>query len=171
MSSRRPFRRPSTPSDDDRDPSLELDETEQEALITSLRDRDEQSATVYRLAFTALPALVSLYFLVPLITGPARLAALLGISSLAASGFSVFALPYGAATDGPIEAYLPLLNGVLAAVLGLFGALEWRRGDALAAFTRVVPGLVYVVTLAARREMRPADIAGLERLRYGYKGA
>lgn len=75
---------------------------------------------------------------------------------------------------GPVERYVAVLAGALNAVMALRGWAEVRRGAATwgrEGIWAVLPGVVWVVVLAARTQLRPVDVTGLEELRYRYKGA
>ncbi|KAG8631696.1 hypothetical protein KVT40_000836 [Elsinoe batatas] len=174
-----------------RHPDDELDNDQQEAIITSLRTQNENSIKLYRTIFTALPVLIAAFFLPSLVVPGKRrggLTALLSISNLLCSAYTIYFLPAHkgevptgvggrrqrallAEMETPVALYLPILNGVLAGVLALFGVVLWRKGDVVGGLWGVVPAAVYAVVMMARRELVPLDIEGLERMRYEYKGA
>jgi len=81
----------------------------------------------------------------------------------------VYALHYQA--DGPIEEYLPWMNGALGAVLSFMAWADYRRGRPEDVWKGLLPAVVFAIIMFARTQMRPLDVGGLERLRYGYKGA
>jgi len=189
---RKTFHYPADSASDD-EPE-DLDETEQEATIASLRTHDTSNTQFYRRAFLPLPLLATLLYLPSLFFAVPRrqvLLAFLSVSSLlstawtlhyfpprmrqrrsAAMGLrarSMYRLQYQA--EGPIEEYLPWLNGGLCGVLAFIAVLEWRKGRVDAAWRSAVPGIIFVIVMSARRQMRPLDVDGLERLRYEYKGA
>ena len=177
---RRTFHYPSASSDSDSSSSSrniddELDSDAQAALIADLRAHDARMAALYRGAFTALPLLAALLF-VPAVLRDSR-GTLLAVSSLLASAWTVWGVeaprPAGVRKGeaGPVDRYLPVLNGVLAGVLGIRGVVVWRGGDGVAGGWGVVPLVIYGVVMVARHELRPVDIDGLEKLRYEYKGA
>ncbi|KAH7058591.1 hypothetical protein B0J12DRAFT_650832 [Macrophomina phaseolina] len=74
----------------------------------------------------------------------------------------------GSVDDGPVERFLPLLNLALCLVVWL---------ESLAAKAKVegwegyLPAIVLVLVIVVRSQLAPVDVAGLQRLRYGYKGA
>ncbi|CAD0089347.1 unnamed protein product [Aureobasidium vineae] len=91
---------------------------------------------------------------------------------------------------GPLDIALPWLNAALSAVLALSGVLAWRRdlvdeawraflpGGAFSLSTALFPTLadslftaIFLVTMYARSQLVPLDVASLERLKYNYKGA
>ncbi|KAF2155630.1 hypothetical protein K461DRAFT_78533 [Myriangium duriaei CBS 260.36] len=180
---RRTFHYPSdSDSDSDsRNVEDELDDAAQSALIADLAAQDARSAAIYRIAFTALPAVAALLFLPSLLARGSRLTSLLAVSSLLASAWTVWRVPLPPREDrkgkrvavepGPVERYLPSLNGGLAGVLGLYGFVAWGRGETLSAVWGLMPLVIYAVVMVARYELRPVDIKGLERLRYEYRGA
>jgi len=180
------------PSDaDSEDEPTDLDEQEQEELITSLHTRDESSNLFYQRAFLSLPLLSTLVYLPALVFAlPARqvLLAFLSISSLLCTAYILHFIPPRAASnpdskgkrplfrtqahpDGPIEEYLPWLNAALSSIMALAAVLAWRKGLLDEALRNALPAAVFVVVVIARRQMAPLDIAELERLRYEYKGA
>ncbi|KAF2223500.1 hypothetical protein BDZ85DRAFT_110257 [Elsinoe ampelina] len=184
------------PSDTDPDPTTrhpddELDNDQQEAIITSLRTQNENSIRLYRTIFAALPTIIALSYLPSLVVPAKRrdaLTALLAISNLLCSAYTIYFLPVhkGEAPTGvggrrqrallaemetPVALYLPVLNAGLAGALALFGTVLWRKGDVVGGLWGVVPAAVYAVVMVARRELVPLDIEGLEKMRYEYKGA
>lgn len=91
---------------------------------------------------------------------------------------------------GPLDIALPWLNAVLTAVLALSGVLAWKRDLVDEAWRAFLPGgpsyltsgstpsfanhlcvAIYLVTMYARSQLVPLDVASLERLKYNYKGA
>lgn len=59
---RRTFSYASSSSSSGRDIDDELDETQQEAVIATLRARDESSTNLYRAIFSILPLLIALFY-------------------------------------------------------------------------------------------------------------
>ncbi|GAM82866.1 hypothetical protein ANO11243_008520 [Dothideomycetidae sp. 11243] len=166
---RRTFHYPSDDEDDtspSRNADDELDDTQQAALIADLRAADRRAALQYRYIFTALPLLAAC---VVLLAAPGWRLAILGASSLLASAWTVWGVPVDG--DGPLEEWLPRLNGLLAGLLGVAGLVAWSKGNAMIATWAGVPLVVYVVVMVAGRELRPLDFEGLERLKYEYRGA
>jgi len=185
---RKTFAYPTEEEDSEPD---DLDETEQEDVITTLRSKDTSSSQFYKQAFLPLPLVAAIVYLPSLLTSRSRadfLLAVLSISSLASTAYvlwyfppriptqplvrgktPVYALHYQA--DGPIEEYLPWLNGVMSALLAMMAGVDYRRGRPEDMWRGLLPGMIFAIVMFARTQMRPLDVAGLERLRYGYKGA
>lgn len=69
---------------------------------------------------------------------------------------------------GPIEAYLAILNLLLAGVLAVTG---WLGGSAKGVPFPALPGVVFGVVSMARLVMGSVDVGELQGLRYRYKGA
>lgn len=80
---------------------------------------------------------------------------------------------------GPIEKFLPVLNGVLAVVVGLGTYVQKSKGDGivngremkLEAWAGYLPLVVYTMSLIVRYSMTPIDLSELEKTKYKYKGA
>ncbi|KAK6007855.1 hypothetical protein QM012_004669 [Aureobasidium pullulans] len=92
---------------------------------------------------------------------------------------------------GPLDVALPWLNAALSAVLALSGVLAWKRDLVDEAWRAFLPGgpsrlasepipsfandclcvAIFLVTMYARSQFVPLDVASLKRLRYNYKGA
>ncbi|KAK8204285.1 hypothetical protein BKA81DRAFT_361743 [Phyllosticta paracitricarpa] len=70
--------------------------------------------------------------------------------------------------DGPLERYIGLLNAFVAGVVALNC---WAAGDRVGEWEGWVPGIVLGLVFLVRSQLAPVDVAGLEKLRYGYKGA
>ncbi|KAF2759451.1 hypothetical protein EJ05DRAFT_298615 [Pseudovirgaria hyperparasitica] len=183
------------PTDDLQDTSHhDLDEEEQEQLITSLQSQDDSSTTFYTTAFVAIPLFSALAHL-PSLYRPSSassfLSAILAISSLLASAYILYFLPLVPAEkrralagglrlgkwaeddDGPINRHIVALNGALSTVLGLRAFVEgrrtgWAEGEGLLG---VLPLVIYLLIVLVRWHLKPIDIEGLEKMRYGYKGA
>jgi hypothetical protein len=115
------------PADDDAD-SLpeEMDEQEQEELITRLKTLDSSTIDAYQTLFFFITIVCILPYFVFL---PGFYLSLLAISSIAASGYTLH-LPIPGYEGGalwannllpnsPINKFLPLLNAVLATVIAL----------------------------------------------------
>lgn len=148
---RRAFR---YPSEDEISPD-EMDEEQQEQLITDLQTQDVARTSFYRIAFLANPLLAALFFATDFITSSSalqRLKAFISLSSLLVTAYVIHFMPLGAvdtkgkkpvyladAAKSPIERYLPLLNGVLVGVL-LVGALSsLRTGDTPESLRQAAP--------------------------------
>jgi hypothetical protein len=167
------------------------DEQEQETLIQTLTNRDNKNTYFYRRAFALLPATAALAYL-PTLLFPSSLRnvllAVLSLSSLAITAYillgGVVAAPEKMVDGGsgrlsasmidargPLDVALPWLNAGLCAVLALNGLLASTRGLLDDAWLAALPLLVFIITLYARSQMQPLDVASLERLKYNYKGA
>ncbi|TKX18534.1 hypothetical protein C1H76_9323 [Elsinoe australis] len=188
---RKTFKYPTDDSDSDaRNPEDELDDEQQEAIISSLREKDESSIKLWTTLFTALPLVAALFFLPSLFTTRSRdaLISILSITCLSSTAYTMYFIPTRTPElstslsgrrqramlvdmESPVAKYLPRMNGGLASVLGLLGVLLWSRGDTIGAIWAVVPGAIYAVVMVARNDLVPMDIEALERMRYEYKGA
>ncbi|KAG9654368.1 hypothetical protein KCU95_g11083, partial [Aureobasidium melanogenum] len=184
---RKTFHYPTEDADSDNSDCQELDEQEQETLIEHLARRDLDNTFFYRRAFTALPAAAALIYLPVLFSADASRHVLLALLSLTALGATVYILlcvpsaPVAVDSSslsaamidgrGPLDIALPWLNAVLTAVLALSGVLAWKRDLADEAWRAFLPGAIFLVTMYARSQLVPLDVASLERLKYNYKGA
>ena len=168
--------------------------TEQENLITSLAARNTSQNANYRLVFTLLPIIAIMPFPYLMFTSPRRLGLLsiMAISSLISTAYTMYSVPVSGMSnsvgrsamslsgseDGPIEKYLPLLNVVLAGLLGLSGLVmvKRERDSGIVEGTwmfMLLPAVLLGIVTVARRSMEEVQtgIGELRRLRYGYKGA
>ncbi|KAH0364412.1 hypothetical protein KCU65_g6776, partial [Aureobasidium melanogenum] len=184
---RKTFQYPSEDADSDNSDREGLDEQEQETLISDLAKRDLDNTIFYRRAFTALPAIAALIYLPVLFSAEAFRHVLLALLSLTALGATVYILlcvpsaPVAVDSSrlsaamidsrGPLDIALPWLNAVLTAVLALSGVLAWKRDLVNEAWRAFMPGAIFLVTMYARSQLVPLDVASLERLKYNYKGA
>lgn len=183
------------PDEDDIDPDEGIDEEglslssgtcfsnadpppEQDKLISSLTSKDAAQTELYLKIFLVLPAITAIFYIPSLLSTPsARLFAqsLFCISSLSSTALTLF-------RQGPLHdlrelsgnssdalSYMPLLNAVLSGVLALQSVVS-KRGPQLWP-PAWVPAAVFWLILAVRYMLRPVDVEGLEKLRYGYKGA
>ncbi|THY17528.1 hypothetical protein D6D02_03147 [Aureobasidium pullulans] len=184
---RKTFHYPVEDADSDDSDREELDEQEQETIIEDLAKRDLDNTIFYRRAFVALPATAALIYL-PVLFAPEAfrhvLLALLSLTALAGTVYILLCVPSApAAVDstrlsaamidgrGPLDIALPWLNAALSAVLALTGVLAWRRDLVDEAWRAFLPGAVFLVTMYARSQLVPLDVASLDRLKYNYKGA
>ncbi|KAB2575074.1 hypothetical protein BFW01_g8314 [Lasiodiplodia theobromae] len=193
------------PDDSDEELPEGIDEQEQEKLITELQTEDVAKTEFYKKAFLALPALSLILYLRPLFASSSFaefLTAVLAVTSLAASAYTLYFIPLGnppsssflparaqvssgsavrrgyemalrtlgtgGVDDGPVEKFLPLLNLALCLVVWLKSR---TAKDEVAGWEGGLPTLVFVLVFLVRSQLAPIDVAGLERLRYGYKGA
>lgn len=183
---RKTFQYPS--SDDSLSEPDELDEEHQEKLIHDLALSDAAKNALYRKIFLALPLfaiLVALYSFTTTASGArGRLLALLSATSCACSAHLLHFLPIEKverkgkvpqyrvdAAKGPVERYLPWLNGLLVGLLGLASLLSFRRGNVEDAWREALPGLIFGIILFARQLLAPLDLEELQRARYDLKGA
>ncbi|KAI5212262.1 hypothetical protein E4T42_01116 [Aureobasidium subglaciale] len=184
---RKTFRYPADNAGSDDSDREELDEQEQETIIEDLAKRDLDNTIFYRRAFVALPAIAALAYIPVLFSADAFRHVLLALLSLTALAGTVYIMLYvpsaPAAVDssrlsaamidsrGPLDVALPWLNAALSAVLALTGVLAWRRDLFNEAWRAFLPGAIFLVTMYARSQLVPLDVASLERLKYNYKGA
>jgi hypothetical protein len=172
--------------------------TEQETLIRTLHLENTIRNTQYARLLLALPLLSIVPYIPTLLATRTSFLSLLSISSLLSTAYLLYILPPGrtfiplldnlnapaarspsrsvheARDDGgqgPIERYLPSLNLVLSAVLGVLGLVS--RGKELAWWGfGWLPAAVYAVVLLAKVVMGSVDPeAELGSLRYEFKGA
>ncbi|KAG9671334.1 hypothetical protein KCU99_g5761, partial [Aureobasidium melanogenum] len=184
---RKTFQYPSEDADNDNSDREELDEEEQETLIEHLAKRDLDNTIFYRRAFTALPAVAALVYLPILFSAESFRHVLLALLSWTVLGATVYILlcvpsaPVAVDSSrlsaamidgrGPLDIALPWLNAVLTAVLALSGVLAWKKDLGDEAWRAFLPGAIFLVTMYARSQLVPLDVASLERLKYNYKGA
>lgn len=189
---RRTFAYPTEENPSDTDSLSDLDEEHQEALITSLRNSDAQKTNLYRKLYLLIPSLAGLLCVVKILSPNSgarqRVLALLALTTLVADAWCVWFLPLAEATapgegwgswfssllgergGSPVERYLLLLNGALAVLVSLAGTVGLKRsGEEV--WEAMLPMGVFVVTIFVRELLRPVDLEGLERRRYGLKGA
>lgn len=147
------------PADSDSDSDPELDEQDQEHLISTLQSHDSSSTAFYRRAFLPLPLLAALVYL-PLIfnrNSPRRhiLLSFLSLTALAGTAYVLYCVPLAherdrkngkrpmyAAADarGPVDRYLAALVAALSAVVALAAVVAWRKGFVDEAWRGVLPG-------------------------------
>lgn len=181
---RKAFRYPAEDDDDELD---ELDEEHQERLIADLQTEDARKNDIYRKAFLAIPLACILFFLYSFVVSPTtrhRLIAILSISSLSCTAYILHFMPIEAperkgkkpvyqveVEKGPLEKYLPYLNGVLIVLLQLAAVLSWRRGAVDEAWRETLPAIIFGLTMFSRQQLAPLDLEELQRARYELKGA
>lgn len=181
---RRTFRYPS--EDDDNEPE-DLDEEHQEKLIADLEAEDSAKNELYRKAFLSIPFIASLVFLYTFVTASTarqRLIAILGVSSLACTGYILHFMPIEKperkgkravyrveAEKSPVEKYLVYLNAGLAALLELAAFVSWRQGRLDDAWRESLPAITLGLTMFVRQQLAPLDLEELQRARYELKGA
>lgn len=171
------------PAEDDSEDENELDDEHQERLIETLRATTAASSTFYRNAFLVLPAIAALFSLYTFLTEH-RLTALLSLSSLACTAYTLYYMPLSSqdkkgktamykvnAAKSPIEQYLSLLNVGMVVLLTLAATVSWRRGLKEVAIRDTLAGIVWVIAMYVRWEAREVDLEELEGRRYGLKGA
>jgi hypothetical protein len=162
---------------------------EQESLISTLRTSEAEQNAQYSLIFSILPLTVILPFLLylPSCTPRTALLCLLAVTSLCSTSFIMRYLPLKSPharnqsrpinieIDGPVEMYLPYLNG---AICGLLLLASWslkRRPDSqegLWVFL-LLPTIMFAMIMIARKSMADVEvgIAQLDGMKYNYKGA
>jgi hypothetical protein len=114
------------------------------------------------------------------------LLSLLSLTSLLSTAYTLYSIPLrltppkgkkpirngllgGVDVKGPLEAWLPILNDTITAILAL-GAIA-LKGRVEEVWFFFMPGLVNLIVRYARWQMASVDVDGLEGLRYRYKGA
>lgn len=176
---RKTFKYPTEDSSDDGD----LDDEHQERLIETLRTTSAASDAFYRKLFLVLPLVAALFSLYTFLT-ERRLTALLSLSSLACTAYTLHYMPLSPkdkkgktamykvnAAKGPIEQYLPLMNVGMVGLLSLAAMVHWRRGLGVIAMREALAGIVWAVAMYVRWEARGMDMEELEQRKYGLKGA
>jgi hypothetical protein len=185
------------PSDDEgsADSHDEMDEQEQESLITSLRAREDLSNAQYTLIFTILPLTATPVFIYYLFAASSLrstpLLCLLALTSLAASSYTMRFIPLYAASspsraqlarpalfvdsESPVQTLLPWLNGAIAGLL-LFASWAVKgRANAPEGMWLVLclPAVMLGVVAVARKSMKDVmvGLGELEGRRYELKGA
>ena len=164
--------------------------TEQESLISKLRDSEAEQNAQYNLVFSVLPLTVVVPFVVylPSCTPRTSLFCLLAITSLLSTSFimrylpiapSHFKLkqlrPLGIEIDGPVEMFLPYLTGGISCLLLVASWSLKRKPDSqegLWAFL-LLPAVMFAMIMIARKSMADveAGITQLSGMKYDYKGA
>ena len=196
---RNPFqRRNSSSSLDDEDPEDELDEEQQEKLISKLADTDARQNALYRKLFLSIPLLSALFFLYMFLFASSnareRMTAFLGMSSLgvtayilhfvpveegmslstsssSSSSFSSPRISKGMMEKSPLEKYIVYLNGALVGMMSVAAMVSWRRGSREQAWREMIPGIVFGMSMFARQQLAPLDLEELQKARYELKGA
>lgn len=185
------------PSDDEGsiDSHDEMDEEEQEHLLSSLKAKEASENEQYTLIFSILPLTVTPPFIYYLFAGSRLrsmpLLCLLAITSLAASAYTMKFIPlYSASSPGraqlarpalfvdsesPVQTLLPWLNLAIAVLLLLTSwAVQGRASapDALWLFL-LLPAMMLGVITVARKSIADVQvgIGELEGKKYEYKGA
>lgn len=176
---RKTFKYPTEDSDDEQD----LDDEHQERLIETLRTNSAASDAFYRKLFLILPLCTGIFSLYTFLA-ERRLTALLSLSSLACTAYTLHYLPLSPqdkkgktamyrvnAAKGPIEQYLPVLNAGMVGLLALAATVSWKRGLGVIAVREGLAVIVWAVAMYVRWEARGVDLEELERSKYGLKGA
>ncbi|KXT17598.1 hypothetical protein AC579_10136 [Pseudocercospora musae] len=174
------------PSEDD-DSSSELDEEQQEKLISDLQTSDAAKNDIYRKIFLALPLLALLFSLTTFISAGsarARLLSLLSATSLACSAYVLHYMPIEKparrgkipqyqieAAKGPVEKYLPWMNGVLVGILGLAAIVSYGKGNVEDVGREILPAAMFGLIMFVRKQLAPLDLEELQKARYELKGA
>jgi hypothetical protein len=135
--------------------------------------------------FLFLPILLVLLYIPSLLTPTSSTSTsyaiiIPGITSLLSTAYALWSTPSRAPSasspqssqpQGPIEKYLDHLNAILCILLLPFAWKAKSKGREDDMWFSVMPGVVFVVVYAVRTQLKPVDIAQLEKLKYGYKGA
>ncbi|USW58479.1 hypothetical protein Slin15195_G117980 [Septoria linicola] len=174
------------PTENDDEPG-DLDEEHQEKLIADLEAEDTAKNELYRQAFLSIPLLGMLVFVYTFLiasTARQRLIAILGISSLACTGYILHFQPLERperkgkkpvyqveAEKGPVDRYLVYLNAGLALLLELDAFVSWRQGRVDDAWRESLPAIIMALTMFARQQLAPLDLEDLQKARYELKGA
>ncbi|KHN98306.1 uncharacterized protein MAM_04067 [Metarhizium album ARSEF 1941] len=171
---RRTFRYP-----DDSDTPSALDEQAQETLIADLAAQNQQTDASFAAALLVLPALSAVPYVALLLRGPPHpLLAILSLTSLLSTCYTLYKLPpsetgiapldawiqradvpaasetvrrlkrAAAADKSPLEVYLPYLNCVLASLLVVMGLVA-GRGQGDASFAWIGMGNLPAIVYGA----------------------
>jgi hypothetical protein len=70
-----------------------------------------------------------------------------------------------------LNKYIDHLNAGTCVVLALQALRAKRQGLTDEVWLAVLPSLVFLLLYLARSQLKPVDVRGLEKLKYGYKGA
>lgn len=161
---------------------------EQESLIAKLRESEAKQNAQYNLIFAILPLTIIPLFLIylPSSSPSAALLCLLAITSLISTSYTMRYLqmasnsparsnPLGLEVDGPIERYLPYMNGGIVCLL-LFASWSLKgRQESQEGFWifLLLPAIMLAMVLVARKSMADveAELTGLDKMKYNYKGA
>ncbi|KAF7195740.1 hypothetical protein HII31_02875 [Pseudocercospora fuligena] len=175
------------PSEDDSSEPEELDEEHQEKLISELQTSDAAKNDLYRKVFLALPLLALLFSLTTFVSASsarARLLSLLSATSLGCSAYILHYMPIEKparrgkipqyqieASKGPVEKYLPWMNGALVAVMGLAAVVSYTKGNVEDAGREILPAVIFGLMMFVREQLAPLDLEELQKARYELKGA
>ncbi|KAF8474951.1 hypothetical protein BDZ91DRAFT_712051 [Kalaharituber pfeilii] len=165
-----------------------MDEEEQEALIAALRSADDSTNELYSNLFSIVFVLPAIYFLFRALATP-TLINFLSLSSLTATIYTIRFIPIPRndvgsghiaflSSTGPIDKFLPILNGLLAAIVGVnvYHVNSKKNGSplgrtAMEDWAGYLPIAIWVVSMIVRYVMKPLDLDELEKMKYKYKGA
>ncbi|MCJ1238731.1 hypothetical protein MMC14_006722 [Varicellaria rhodocarpa] len=186
---RKTFRYPSVDSDEDETPQA-LDEEEQEKLIQKLRVETEERNEEYMRMFLAIPVCSIVAYVPSLLmfsSLQAKFLSILSITSLVSTAYMLFFIPNVRLNTSRrkrrnlqiepepsmIDQYLGYLNGGLSFLIALNAwTIQEKNGVHDLFWTLcLLPSLVFVVIVVAKRLMISVDVDELEDLKYGYKGA
>ncbi|KAF8458885.1 hypothetical protein BGX38DRAFT_1138466 [Terfezia claveryi] len=169
-------------------------DSDSDSLPAHMDEEDTSTNELYSTLFSLLFVLPAIYSLLILLRSP-TLVSFLVLSSLGITVYTVKFIPVlggdtslGAEGEGdmgirggggPIEKFLPVLNGVLAVVVGLGTYVQKSKGDGIAngremrleAWAGYLPLVVYTMSIIVRYAMTPIDLSELEKTKYKYKGA
>jgi hypothetical protein len=145
--------------------------------------------TVIQRAFLVLPIL-SIVLYIPSLGLATLLTHALAITSLLGTAYAVYIIPSKASEvkkpptlatatlgrrsqieDGPLRKYIDHLNAGICVILALQAIRAKSKGLLDETWLAVLPCGVFLLLFLVRTQLKPVDIAELEKLRYGYKGA
>ncbi|KAL4935738.1 hypothetical protein BDV06DRAFT_120875 [Aspergillus oleicola] len=183
---RKAFRYPDDSGDEDA--REELDEEEQDRVITQLKTHNEERDSQYSFIFAAIPLLSTVLFIPSLLSLNAvgisvRSLSLLGIISLLATAYTMKYVPPRRpdpkgkrAMRNPdlkthVHYYIVPGNFGICAVLGLAYFLSAEVSAGVQPVAYLLPPVLLATILIVRQAMGSVDLKPLEDLRYEYKGA
>lgn len=159
-------------------------------MIKQLHRENEKQNAQYRLVFALLPLLPAAFFLSSLflksVTVTERLLCFTSLMSLVMSSFIISQLPLrqpdanekklgqdSKSARAYVEANAMPINAGLSIVLVLVSCFAVMSGKSYAVplILYVVPGIIFVAILVARKTMLSVDVTHLHNLRYEYRGA
>jgi hypothetical protein len=131
--------------------------------------------------------LLSIILYLPSLTASTFLTHALAITSLLSSAYAIYILPskptenrsrapsalgrYTRIDDSPIRKYIDHLNAGVCVILALQAVRAKNKGLTDEVWLAVLPSFVFLLLFLVRSQLRPVDVAELEKLKYGYKGA
>jgi len=159
------------PLEIDDEPSIYMDEQEQEQLISCLKSQDEKLNAQSRIAFALLSVLPIFIYIFQTPSG-FKFIAVIACSSLFATAFTIWA--DSSFSGGPLDKYLGLFNGLLSIVVFIGGYLSpLASKDLENAILWALPFIFYIIGQTVKYSFKEVErgVIGLEKLKYKYKGA